>query len=175
LAAKMDEAAAARRSLAEMSREAQRKTMASVEHSVHVGEIGVEAATDVRNLSAEALMWGAGALTGGAASIALVGTGGAALKSFGTYQDAGFTHGGHAVAVFAAELVTTFVPVGKAKLLKGVKDEGMKLLLEFCFVKVGAGLDGAKAAWVEGKHVQAALLDGTNSFMTDQLATIVTR
>ncbi len=172
LASKVEEAAKARRDLAEMLRAAQRSTARNVEQSVSRGETGIEVATEVRNLSAEFLMVGAGALTGGAATVALAGAGGAALKGFGTYQDAGYTHGGHAAAVFGAELVTTFVPIGKAKLLKGVKDEGMKLFMEFCFVKLEAGLDGAKAAWVEGKNAEAALLDGTNSFMTSTYGTI---
>jgi hypothetical protein len=124
LASKMAEAAEARRSLTERMHSAQRKTMRNVEASVHIGEIGVEVATKLRNLSAEGLMFGAGIFSGGTA-IALAGGGGALLKGFGTYQDAGYTHAGHAVATFTAELVMTVFLVGKAKFLKGARTRAL--------------------------------------------------
>lgn len=73
--------------LKRMQRDASRETMGNIERSVSRGEIGQQAATVVRDLSATTLVVGATFLSGGTA-LAVLG-GGSALKGTATYQDTG--------------------------------------------------------------------------------------
>jgi hypothetical protein len=60
---------------------------------------------------------------------------------------------GTPAAVLTSNLARCPSPVGKAKALGAIKDNGLRFFMALCFVKVEGGLEGTKA-WVEGAEMQ---------------------
>jgi|SRR5579872_6189826 len=144
-------------------KDAQRATMANIETSVHRGEVGIEVATWIRNASAETLMVGATALSGGwAAGAVAVGSG---LKGSATYQETGRM--GNAIATFSTNLLMGAFDLkvaGKAGQLERMLERGIiskseKFGLAIVWAKAKGFLEIPKGM-LEGKHVKDASLSG---------------
>jgi hypothetical protein len=156
------------------------ETMKNVEASVHKGELGVKVATDIRNLAAATLLFvggigeiaGAGFLAMSAEGAVGVGGMGAALKGISTYQDEGKGHAGHAAAVFTANLVGVAIPLAQTKAAAKIADEGVKLFVNLCFVKLDAVTAGI-TSFVEGGHVDTALATGASHLAVNTHGEIV--
>lgn len=149
--------------LHKMQSDASKETMGNIDKSVNRGEIGLKAATVVRDLSATTLVVGATFLSGGAA-LAVLG-GGSALKGTATYQDTGnvgaaildgtitFVVGGIGVGAAAnpatanaASLSTRWAQASaggvKQAIVDNAKDKGLIVLIGASFNATGEALKG---------------------------------
>jgi hypothetical protein len=171
-------------SLARMQREASGETMRNIDRSVGRGEIALQAATVVRDLSATTLVVGATFLSGGAA-LAVLGAG-SALKGTGTYQDTGnvgaafvdgtFTFVVGAIGVGAAanpasaNAASMTARVGQAAsggmrqaVIQNAKDKGVIVLVGASISATGEGIKGH----LSGKSAEQSLKAAAARFGTD--------
>jgi hypothetical protein len=147
----------------------------NIERSVHRGEIGVDVATKVRDLSATTLVVGSAFITGGAA-VAVLG-GGSALKGVGNYEDKGNV--GSAVLTATGTFVVGIIPLtggtlkGAASVMTRVGGEAIKYGERAVLAVVGAGIDAqfqACNALIEGKSGREALQAAAARFAVDVIA-----
>lgn len=169
LVSMMETAKADHDKIRERLQSAQAQTMANVEQSVRLGQLGIQSATIVRDACFDFLMVGATYLTGGAAATAGAAfevtpaaagfmTLGAGLKGAATYQDTGKV--GNAVGTFSTNLLFGALDLKAA----GIIGKAAKTLAG----KIGLGMVWAKAkavasvpfSVIEGKRVGEGLSQG---------------
>jgi hypothetical protein len=136
--------------------DAQHKTMANIESSVHKGEIGVKVATVVRDTSAEIVMVGATYVTGGAAAPLLTGLG-AGMKGAFVYQDTGKAD--KALATFSTNLLLGAADLKVGAAIKGLGSASERIGMAIVWAKTKATLDVPKSL-IEGKTMKQAASGG---------------
>lgn len=170
--------------LARMQREASRETMQNIDRSVGRGEVGLRAATVVRDLSATTLVVGATFLSGGTA-LGVLGAG-SALKGTGTYQDTGnvgaalvdgtftFVVGvigvGAAANPAATNAASMTTRVGQAAsggmreaVVQNAREKGVSVLVGASINATGEGIKGH----LSGKSAEQSLRAAAARFGTD--------
>ncbi|MCL4796176.1 MAG: hypothetical protein KJZ84_16570 [Bryobacteraceae bacterium] len=171
-------------SLARMQREASGETMRNIDRSVGRGEIALQAATVVRDVSATTLVVGATFLSGGTA-LAVLGAG-SALKGTGTYQDTGnvgaalidgtFTFAvgvigvgaaANPAAANAASMTTRFGQAASGGMRQAVvqnaREKGVIVLVGASINATGEGIKGH----LSGKSAEQSLKAAAARFGTD--------
>lgn len=139
-----------------MVRQAQKMTSAAIESAVGTGEVALEVAKFVRDMSAEVLMIGATVATGGTAGVVFVFVAGPALKATAKYQDTG--NAAAAGMEFGIALTSNFVGKGIDKVAAGsiAKNVGYN----FVATSISNTAGDAAKAWVEGNQIGGALAGG---------------
>lgn len=170
------------RSLQAMQRSASRETTGNIDQSVRRGEIGLQAATTVRDLSATTLVVGSTFLTGGAA-VAVLG-GGSALRGVARYQDHGNI--GSAILEASGTFIVGVIPLGAAATAEGqvaqtavtmtsrvtaagTTTAGQRAVVVVVGASMDASFEGMKAV-VEGQSTAQALRAASARFGVDVLS-----
>jgi hypothetical protein len=156
LVCQMEQADDDRDAFQDLMAAAQHQTMENIERSVHIGEIGVKAATIVRDVSAEFLMVGATYLTGGAGLVFIpIGSG---IKGYGVYTDTGRSD--KAVATFSTNLILGVADVGVgAKIAKSFTSKSARIGMAIVWAKTKSVLEVPKGL-IEGKDLKEAACAG---------------
>jgi hypothetical protein len=136
--------------------EAQQKTSDNIESSVHKGEIAVQAATFVRNSSAEVVMVGATYVSGGTAAPLLTGLG-AGMKGVFVYQDTGKAD--KALATFSTNLLLGAADLKVGAAVEKLASTAEKIGMAIVWAKAKAVLEVPKGL-IEGKSLKQAASNG---------------
>jgi hypothetical protein len=148
----MDEKRAYEQQYQSRVRTAQKQTMGNIEASVNRGEIALEGAKLVRDLSAGTLVVGATFLSGGTA-LGVLGAG-SMLKGTAKYQDTGNLGS----AAFEASVNMAFGLIG-VKISAANMSTAETLMLNIVLGKAQSTLDPLQG-WIEGKTVQEGVVSG---------------
>lgn len=140
-----------RRNFQTMQTNCSRTTMQNINRSVEWGKTGVKWATAIRDFSADFVMVGATALSGGAAAAAI--GGGSLLKGSYKWQDTKSFSSGLFTA--STELLFAVIPL-KVKGTGVVKEQITKLIL----AKVKAGTEIAKTVYIDHKTFAEGAVSG---------------
>lgn len=141
-----------------MLKDAQHKTMRSIESAVGNGQVAESVFRGIRDVSAEVLILGATVSTGGAAG-ALIFVAGPALKGVAKYQDTGSW--ASAGIEFGVSLgLNKLGKVIDAKQAAGLITQGENIMLNILATKASNAKDPIQA-WVEGSSITEASASAT--------------
>lgn len=135
---------------------AQHKTMQNVEQSVHRGEVGMEIAKGIRDLSAEVVMVGAVEIEMPIAAAAFLTTSGSWIKGFAVYTDTG--RADHAIATFSTNLLFGALDLKVGKVAEKLSTTG-KVGVGILWAKVKGAAEIPKGL-IEGKDLKEAASAG---------------
>jgi hypothetical protein len=140
---------------------AQHKTMQNVDRSVHIGEVGVQVSTMIRDVSAEFVMAGASVLD--PALIPYAVAAGSAMKGVFQYQDTG--RAGQAVATFSANLILGIADVKATASIAKLATKSERLGMTIVWAKAKGASDIPKGV-IEGKDFKKAAVTGAVKMAT---------
>lgn len=162
---------------------ASHETMQNIEQSVRRGQMGVQIASAVRDLSAAVLVVGSALLSGGT-SLAVLG-GGSVLRGTATYQDTGNISS--AMIDASSTFVVGAIPLAGSAMVEGqaaqsvlkigmmepVTSSGMSAGQQVTVVVVGSAISATSEgsqALIEGQNAEQALRTATARFGVDVLS-----
>jgi hypothetical protein len=148
-----------------LQQDASHQTWHNIEAAVHRGEVGVQVATQVRNLSVSTLVLASSVASGGTA-VALLGAG-SALNGVAQYQDTGSVS--NAVLTATGTFATGFIPIAGAPgsiaataslTTRVVADQAARSSERVALIFVGAAVDSTFTVangLIQGSNVEPTL------------------